>query len=94
MTILTTVTKQVSEVQEYTKSFSTILAGFTSVTISTCTATASPSGLTVSASISGENIKIRYSVGVNNYSYKVTILTTLSNGLVYEDELYVDIEDL
>ena len=94
MANLGTVTKQVAEVKEYTRDFATELVETSAVSIASATVTVSPSGLTVTASVTSTKSIINYSSGTNGTNYKVTLLTTTDNGLIYEDELYVNIEDI
>lgn len=94
MANLGTVTKQVAEVKEYTRDFTTELADTSAVSIASATVTASPSGLTVTASVTSTESIINYSSGTNGTNYKVTLLTTTDNGLIYEDELYVTVQNV
>lgn len=94
MANLGTVTKQVAEVQEYTRDFTTELADTSAVSVGSATVTVSPSGLTVTASVTATESIIKYSSGTNGTNYKVTLLTTTDNGLIYEDELYVTVQNV
>lgn len=94
MANLGTVTKQVAEVQEYTRDFTTELSSTSAVSISSATVSVSPVGLTVTASISSTEIIVKYSGGTNETNYKVTLLSTTDNGLIYEDELYVTVQNV
>lgn len=91
MSNLGTVTKQVSEVHEYTRDFASIISSTSAASVASTSVTVTPSGLTVTSSNTTSNATITYSGGSNETNYKVTLLTTMDNGLIYEDELYVTI---
>ncbi len=97
MAILGTTQKQPREVLDVDINYATVLAGrsdtIVSFTVETVRIVTTPIGtgtLTIVSSVrTGNIIKITYSGGTTNESYKVTILATSSAGLVYEDEFTV-----
>ena len=97
MALLGTINKQPSEILDFDIGYtSTLAVGSDSLT--TCTATVLPSGaLTVaSATVDAPNkkVKVVISAGNTGVTYKVTILMNTTNGLKYEDEVSVIVEDI
>lgn len=56
-------------------------------------ATVSPAGLTVTALVVGNKVKLWVEGGTNGVSYKVTVTTTTTLGRIKQDELKFKIKD-
>ncbi len=94
MSILGTFTKQPREVLDYDILYSTVLAGRTD-TIASVTSEVSPGGgLTATAINTADKCKVVVSGGTTSVVYKVTVLATTTEGLIYEDEVNVLVEEV
>lgn len=94
MALLDTFTKQPREILDFDIDYSTVLAG-RSDTLTIATVEVAPAGLTATYSgITGNKVKVVVSSGTDAVTYKVTVLTTSSAGLVYEDEVNVLVEEV
>jgi hypothetical protein len=94
MALLDTITKQPREVLDFDISYTAVLAG-RSDTLSTVSTEVSPPGLTVvSSQISGDKVKVVFSGGTNSSIYEVTVLTTTTAGMVYEDEVNIMVAEV
>lgn len=95
MAILGTVTKQPREILDFDLDYSTVLAGRTSA-LTTASSEVAPVGLTVDSTIvyaQDKKVKVKISGGTDAITYKVTILTNADDGLKYEDEVTVVVEE-
>lgn len=94
MAILGSLTKQPREVIDFDINYIATLEARGDTLSSTITEV-SPIGLTVtSASIVESTIKVKVAAGTDGITYKVTILTTTTGGLVYEDEVNIIVEEV
>jgi hypothetical protein len=96
MAIIGSITKQPREVIDFDISFEEILDARPGVTLSTATSEVLPSGtLTVLlTTINDKLVKCMLSGGLSGTKYKVTVLTTTSNGLIIENEVYVSVQEV
>lgn len=94
MSNLGTFTKQTAEVLEYTRDFTSELAATSAISVVSASVSSSPSGMSVSTTVETPKVYIKYSSGVNGVQYKGTLLTTMDNGLIYEDEFYINVENI
>ena len=95
MAVLGSLTKQPREILDFDIDYSTVLAGRTS-TLTTATSEVTPSGLTLASTTvyaPEKKVKIKISSGTDAVTYKVTILTETDDGLKYEDEVNVIVEE-
>lgn len=95
MAILGTLNKQPREVLDFDINYTTVLTGRTSV-LTTASSEVTPAGLTlVSTTVySGDKkVKVKVSGGTDGITYKVTVLTDTDDGLKYEDEINVIVEE-
>jgi hypothetical protein len=96
MAVVGTFNKQPSEILDCSINYAPVLPG--GVTLSgTPTATVTPSGVTVSGlALTDTNTKLYYKVsgGTDGTPYKITTTVDTSNGLKYEDEVNVVVEEL
>jgi hypothetical protein len=95
MAILGTVTKQPREILDFDLDYTAVLAGRTS-TLTTATSEVAPAGLTLDATTVyavDKKVKIKISGGTDAVTYKVTVLTNTNDGLKYEDEVSVIVEE-
>lgn len=94
MALLDTFTKQPREILDFDISYAQVLQGRTDYILS-ATAEVSPPGLTaVYSSVTANVVKVVISGGTTGITYKVTVLSTSSTGLVYEDEVNVLVEEV
>ena len=95
MAILGTVNKQPREILDFDIDYTTVLASRTSV-LTTSTSEVSPVGLTlVSTVVYAPNKKVKVVVGggIDGVTNKETVLTETDDGLKYEDEVTVIVEE-
>jgi len=96
MAILGTIIKQPREVLDFDIDYTTVLAGRTSA-ITTATSEVSPAGLVLTSTTPyplDKKVKVVISAGTDATSYKVTVLTNTDDGLKYEDEITVIVEEV
>lgn len=96
MAILDTIIKQPREILDFDIDYTTVLAGRTDTIISKVVEVDPPGELTLVSSdiITGNKIKVVFSLGLDTSAYKVTVLATSSAGLVYEDEVTILVEEV
>lgn len=95
MAILGTINKQPREILDFDIDYTTVLAGRTSA-LTTATSEVTPSGLTLTSTTvyaSEKKVKVVINGGTDLTTYKVTILTNTDDGLKYEDEVNVVVEE-
>lgn len=95
MAILGTVNKQPREILDFDIDYTTVLAGRSSA-LTTATSEVTPAGLTLTSTVvyaSEKKTKVVISGGTDLTSYKVTVLTNTDDGLKYEDEVTVLVEE-
>ncbi len=95
MAILGSLTKKPREILDFDIDYSTVLAGRTSV-LTTASSEVQPSGLTLTSTTvysPEKKIKVKISGGTDAITYKVTILADTDDGLKYEDEVSVIVEE-
>lgn len=96
MAILGSVNKQPREILDFDIDYTTVLAGRTS-TLTTATSEVTPAGLTLTSTTvyaPQKKVKLVVSGGTTAVTYKVTILTDTDDGLKYEDEVNVIVEEV
>ena len=96
MAILGIINKQPREILDFDVNYAGVLAGRAS-TLTTATSEVSPAGLTlVSTTVSTENSKTKVVIGggTDGITYKVTVMTETNDGLKYEDEVTVIVEEV
>ncbi len=93
MAILGSLNKQPREILDFDIDYTTVLLGRTA-TVSAATSEVTPAGLTlVSTTATTPKVKVKISGGTAAITYKVTVLTDASDGLKYEDEVNVIVEE-
>lgn len=95
MAILGTVTKQPREILDFDLDYSTVLAGRTSA-LTTASSEVTPAGLVIDSTTvyaQDKKVKVKISGGTDAITYKVTVLTNADDGLKYEDEVTVVVEE-
>jgi hypothetical protein len=94
MAILGIVNKQPREVLDFDISFVEFLKNRTD-TLTSVTHEVVPAGLTVVyTAIDNQSVKCVISGGVDGQSYKVTLLTVTTAGLILEDEVNVMVQEV
>ena len=93
MSLLGKITKQAREVIDFDINYSTTVTS-RGTSISSQVVEVLPVGLTVFAERTDNIVKVIISGGTNNTLYKVTVLATASDSLVYEDEVNVLVENI
>lgn len=96
MAILGILNKQPREILDFDINYTTVLAGRTSI-LTTATSEVSPAGLTlVSTNVFAGDKKTKVVVGggTTGTTYKVTVMTETDDGLKYEDEVSVIVEEV
>jgi hypothetical protein len=96
MTILGVINKQPSEVLDFDISYAPVLQGRND-TLSSATGFSTPPGITiVSATVNASShvTQTKISGGTDGLTYKVTIQTSTTGGLLYEDEVTVIVEEV
>lgn len=97
MALLGTINKQPSEILDFDINYTATLAAGGD-TLTTCITSVSPPGsLTVdSADVNAvtNKVKVKFSGGTSLVTYKITVLMNTANGLKYEDEVSVIVEDV
>ena len=95
MALVGSLTKQPREQIDFQLDYTTAL-GTRSDTIASVTSEVSPAGvLTVDyAQTAGLLVNVKVSGGNTGTQYKVTILTTSTAGMVYEDEVNIQVEEV
>lgn len=95
MALLGSITKQPREKIDFDLLYAGVLTGRSDSLASVVTEVAPSGALLVDyAQISGTNVKVKVSNGTTGVSYKVTVLTTTTNGFIYEDEVTVFVEEV
>lgn len=95
MAILGIVNKQPSEILDFDINYSPVLTGREDSLLS-ATATASPSGLTIVNAVANSanmTTQVIISEGVAATTYTVTVKSSTTGGLLYEDEVTVIVEE-
>lgn len=93
MAILGDISKQPEEILDFDISYATVME-IRGDTLASATATVSPAGLTIVATTvnpTTSRTNVRFSSGTNAIDYKVTVQTTTTSGLKYEDEVMVHV---
>lgn len=96
MALLGFITKQPNEVLDFDINYAPVLLGRTDA-LAFALSTSSPAGLTVNDSIvnpEAMTTQVIVSGGVDGVTYKVTVQTSTDNGLLYEDEVNVIVEEV
>lgn len=96
MAILGNFTKQVREVLDFDISYSAVLANRPTESIVSVVTEVAPAGLVIDSSLvyDGNKVKVVVSSGSDAVLYVVTVLATSSEGLVYEDEVQILVENI
>jgi len=95
MALLGTITKQPREVIDFDVDYTTALANRPSI-LQSATSEVTPAGLTLTSTAvytNANKVKVIVSGGTSGTTYKVTVLTTTNDGLTYEDEANVIVEE-
>ena len=95
MAILGTLNKQPREILDFDINYTTVLAGRTSI-LTTATSEVTPIGLTLVSTVvyaGDKKAKLVVGGGTTGTTYKVTVLTDTDDGLRYEDEVTVIVEE-
>jgi hypothetical protein len=96
MALLGTITKQPREILDFDVDYSTVLGSRTS-TLTTATSEVAPAGLNLTSTTvyaPQKKVKVVISGGTDATTYKVTVLTNTDDGLKYEDEITVIVEEV
>jgi hypothetical protein len=97
MAILGIITKQPREILDFDVDYTDVLANRSGDQVSSVVTEVSPSGaLTVSGTTvfpSTNKVKVFINAGTDGVTYKVTVMTTTTAGLMYEDEVTVVVGD-
>ena len=95
MAILGTINKQPREILDFDIDYTAVLAGRTSA-LSTASSEVTPAGLTLTGTTvysAEKKVKVVISGGTDLTTYKITVLTNADDGLKYEDEINVIVEE-
>jgi hypothetical protein len=94
MAILANIDKQPREIIDFDISYAKLLLGRTD-TLTTSVSEVTPTGLTLnSTTVSGQISKTVVSGGTSGTIYTVTVLTSTTAGLKYEDEVTITVEEV
>lgn len=92
MAVLGTVSKQPREKIDFDLVYTDTLANRSDTLSLSITEVAPPTNLTVEYSqISGDIVKVKVVGGTSGVTYVVTVMTTTTNGFLYEDEVNVEV---
>lgn len=94
MALLGTITKQPREIIDFDISYSSFLVGRTDSLASIVTEVSGVGLGVLYSGISGTSVKAVLTGGTDGQSYKVTVITTTTAGLVLEDEVTVLVEEV
>ena len=95
MAVIGTINKQPREIVDFDISYSKLMQGRTDQIVS-ATVEISPEGELeyLAPVINNPFVKVTLSGGVTNSVYTVTVLASTTAGLRYEDEVYVNVEEI
>ncbi len=95
MAELGTIMKQPREILDFDVDYTTTLAGRTSL-LTTATSESAPAGLTLTTTVYPETKRVKtvFSGGTDGLTYKITVLTNTDDGLKYEDEVTVIVQEV
>lgn len=95
MALLGVVNKQPREIIDFDISYAQFLAGRTDTLDSVVTEVTPSGALSVAfTNISGTSVKTVIQSGVDGQTYKVTVITTTTAGLILEDEVTVMVQEV
>lgn len=94
MALLGTITKQPREIIDFDISYASFLVGRTDSLASIVTEVTGVGLGVLYSTISGSSVKAVLTGGTDGQSYKVTVITTTTAGLVLEDEITVLVEEV
>lgn len=94
MALLGTIPKQPREIIDFDISYASFLVGRTDSLASIVTEVTGVGLGVLYSAISGTSVKVVLTGGTDGQSYKVTVITTTTAGLVLEDEVTVLVEEI